>query len=180
MPRRLWCALVLVVFGCRLEAQQPVRSLAPIDSVVLVRTFVPGWPCPRCPPERVTLRSSETDATVLAAFKLKADSLGFYSLPADIMGASFCRVVRSDDLLATLSIYHPDGRWSVRGYHHCRDSSPERTGLLALEALVDSLAVLPRRRPVRELAGRFSTASKRHSPPRRVLVRPDQGFRFAG
>jgi hypothetical protein len=86
-------------------------------------------------------------ATVLEAFRRKADSLRFYSLPADVMGATFCRVVRSDDLLATLRIYHSDGQWSVRGYHHCRDRSPEQAGLLALEALVDSLAAVPKRRP---------------------------------
>jgi len=148
MPPRLWYSLVLVLFGCRrLEAQSPMRPLGPIDSIVLVRTQVPGWPCPKCPAERVTLRRDLIDTTVLAAFRRKADSVGFYALPANVMGASFCRVVRSDDLLATLSIHHRDGLWSVRGYHHCRDRSPEQTGLLALEALVDSLAAFPQRRP---------------------------------
>jgi hypothetical protein len=139
MPKRLWCSFVLVLLGWRLEAQGSMRPRGPIDSVVLVRK--PGWPCPMCPPVHVALRRDVFGATVLAAFKQKADSVGFYALPAGIMGASFCRVVRSDDLMATLSIYHPDGQWSVNGYHHCRDSSPEQRGLFALEKLVDSLAV---------------------------------------
>jgi hypothetical protein len=150
MPRRFLCSLVLALFGSRLEAQSTVRPVGPIDSIVVVRTQVPGWPCPRCPPTRITLRRDLTDGTVLAAFRQKAESLEFYSLPPDVMGASFCRVVRSDALMATLTIYHPDGLWSVRGYHHCRDRSPEQTGLLALEALVDSVAALQRRRPPHE------------------------------
>jgi len=93
------------------------------------------------------LHSSEIGAAALAVFQTKADSIQFYALPANVMGASFCRVVRSDDLMATLTIYHADGHWSVRGYHHCRDVSAQQTALLTLEAMVDSLAALPRRRP---------------------------------
>lgn len=147
MTSRHLYALVLLLFGYPLNAQPATRPRGPIDSVVLVRT--PAWrlPCPTCPPAHIVLRRGASDSTALAAFSRKADSLGFYALPANVMGASFCQVVRSDDLLATLSIYHPDGHWSVRGYHHCRDRSPEQAGLLALESLVDSLAVQPRRPP---------------------------------
>jgi hypothetical protein len=145
MLPRLWCSLVLAAIGCRLSAQSPIQRLGPIDSIVLVRTS--AWPCSTCAPERVTVRREVTDTTALAAFGRKSDSLGFYRLPANVMGASFCRVVKSDALLATLSIHRPDGSWSVRGYHHCRDRSPEQTGLLALEALVDSLAARAPRRP---------------------------------
>jgi hypothetical protein len=147
MPNILSYSLVLATLGFRLEAQAPIRLRGPVDSVVLVRTSVPGWPCPKCPPVHVALRREVNGATVLEAFRRKADSLGFYALPADVMGAGFCRVVRSDDLMATLHIYHSDGQWSVRGYHHCRDRSPEQTGLLVLEALVDSLSAVPQRTP---------------------------------
>ena len=148
MTSLLGYALVLwLLVGYRLHAQQPARPVGPIDSVVLVRTFVPGWPCPNCPPQHVAIRRGDAGGVAgLAAIGAKADSIGFYALPAEIMGASFCRIVRSDDLLATLSIHHPDGRWSVRGYRHCAARSSEQAGLLALEALVDSLVVRPQRR----------------------------------
>lgn len=143
MPSRSWYSFVLTLFAWPLAAQSPVRPRAPIDSVVLIRTPVPGWPCPRCPPPHVVLRRDAIASTKLLAFKHMADSIGFYALPPDVMGARFCRVVRSDDLMATLSIFHADGQWSVRGYHHCTDQSREQSGLLALETLVDSLAKLP-------------------------------------
>ena len=145
MVGRLSYSLVLGLFAARLNAQLPNRTHVRIDSVVLVRTPVPGWPCPTCPPARVVLRRDAIDSTTLAAIKQKADSIGFYDLPPNVMGASFCPVVRSDALMATLSIYHPDGRWSVRGYHHCTDRSPQQVGLLALEAMVDGIAGVPRR-----------------------------------
>jgi len=146
MQSRLCGSFVLALFAGPLSAQSPIQSLGPIDSIALVRK--PVWPCPTCAPERVTLRRGSTDTTALAAFERKADSLGFYRLPANVMGASFCRVVSSDAPLATLSMYHRDGRWSVSGYHHCIDRSPEQAGLLTLEALVDSLDAAARRRPL--------------------------------
>jgi len=143
MTKLLGYALVLsLLVGSRLHAQLPARPVGPIDSVVLVRTPVPGWPCPNCPPQRVAIRRGDgLGAASLAQIRAKADSIGFYTLPADVMGASFCRIVRSDGLLATLSIYHPDGRWSVGGYRQYSARSSEQSGLLALEALVDSLVV---------------------------------------
>jgi hypothetical protein len=140
--------VLCLLVGSRLHAQPPARPVGPIDSVVLVRTSVPGWPCLNCPPERVAIRRGDRVSTAsLAQIRAKADSIGFYTLPADVMGASFCRIVRSDGLLATLSIYHADGRWSVGGYRHCSAPSSEQAGLLAMEALVDSLVIRPQRRP---------------------------------
>ena len=110
---------------------------------MLVRTCS-GLAVGGCPPP-VTLRRNTIGTTALAAFKRKADSVGFYALPAEVMGASFCRGFRSDAVIARLSIYHTDGSWSVRGYKHC-PASPQKLGLLAMESMVDSLAALPRRR----------------------------------
>jgi hypothetical protein len=138
MLPRLRLSLLLALFGIQAGAQSPAPRAGPIDSVVLVR--IPAWPCSTCAPERVTLGRNVTDTVKLAAFGREADSLGFYRFPTDFAGSSFCRVVRSDALMATLSIYHRDGWWSVRGYHGCRDRSPEQAGLLVLEAMVDSLA----------------------------------------
>ena len=140
--------LALLLFTSPLAAQSAGKPRTPIDSVVLIRTPVPGWACPRCPPSHVVLRRDALPAKTLLRFGRKADRVGFYMLPADVMGAPFCRVVRSDDLMATLSIFHADGQWSVRGYHHCAQRSREQSGLLALEALVDSLVGPPPGRPV--------------------------------
>ena len=96
MTSRLSYSLGLALCAGRLNAQLPKRVHTSIDSVVLVRTAVPGWPCPTCPPTRVVLRRDAIDSTTLAAFKQKADSIGFDDLPANVMGVSFCRVVRSD------------------------------------------------------------------------------------
>jgi len=146
MTPRVWCLFVLALFAGRLGAQPAPQSLGPVDSIALVRK--PMWWCRKgpCPPERVTLRRGAIDTSVLASFERKAVSLGFYGLPAMVWGASFCRVIMSDAEMTTLSIYHREGQWSVRGYHHCSDRSPELTGLFTLELLVDSLGGTPRRR----------------------------------
>ena len=136
--------LVLVLLGRGLDAQPPTRPVGPVDSIVLVRTFVPGWPCPECPPQHVAVRRGAAAEGRLAQVALKADSIGFYALPADLLGKSICRTVMSDALMATIAIYHTDGWWSVRGYRHCAERGPVQRALIAIEALVDSIHAAPR------------------------------------
>ena len=145
-------ALVLPAFGAGAQAPSPS---GPADSVVLTRY---GDQCSprldRCDFPAVVLRRTELPAGTLDTVVARAAAAGFYSLPRDVPGnVDWCQIVLSDGLMSTLSIHHRRAEWSVRGYHYClgdRSSShetpepPERKRLVALEALVDSIARLRR------------------------------------
>ena len=98
----------------------------------------------------VVLRRTQLPAGVLEMIATRARAAGFYSLPANILGkVDWCQVAMSDSRMSVLAIYHADGFWSVRGYHHCLGGinythgsppPPEKQKLVALEALVDSVA----------------------------------------
>ena len=126
---------------------------AVVDSVVLTRKVDLCISSP-CPTTVVTLRRGQVSNRSLELIDARAAAAGFYDMPRDLPGsARFCHFAISDALMATLAIYRRDREWSVRGYHHCLGDStwtelspspPEKTRLVALEALVDSIAGTPR------------------------------------
>lgn len=130
--------------------QQQVPTAAP-DSVVVTRED------PFCAPDlkpctlpTVVLRRAELPAGTLESIAARALAAGVYQLSTEgLRHVAWCQTVWSDARTATFAIHHGNRAWSVTGYHHCagaRNSTdaseppPERQRLMALEALVDSVA----------------------------------------
>ena len=118
-----------------------------LDSVVLERTET--LCIGECRPiADVILRRRDVPAWMLDTIEKRAQIAGFYEMPADLRDVPWCQVNLTDQLMATLTIYRPDGRATIQGYHHCSGrladttnvTPPEKQRLLNLEALIDSVA----------------------------------------
>jgi len=147
------------VFGLSLSlaTMSSAQESAPVDSIVLKRKHDL---CGGCTPfADIILRRRNVPSWMLDTIDARARSAGVYQLPADILGkVTWCRVAVSDNVMASLSIYHANSVASVRGYRHClgADSKAisdravpiEKQRLLEVEALIDSVAIR---------TGRFAT-----------------------
>lgn len=153
----LRCHLLVAgyLFGAALVAGAQQMPTAVPDSVVLTRED------PFCAPDlkpctlpTVVLRRAELPAGTLDSVAARALAAGFYQLPTEgLRHVAWCETMWSDARMATFTIHHGDRAWSVTGYHSCagaRNSTdaseppPERQRLIAIEALVDSVARLRR------------------------------------
>lgn len=154
LPSHLVVAGYLSGAALAAGAQQRVPTGAP-DSVVVTREDQFCAPDLKpCSLPTVVLRRAELPAGTLDSIAAHALAAGVYQLSTEgLRHVPWCQTVWSDARMATFTIHHGDRAWSVTGYHSCagaRNSTdaseppPERQRLIALEALVDSVARLRR------------------------------------
>lgn len=145
--------LSLIAAPASAVAQSGGEPAGVVDSVVVTRK---SDMCGQrvCPTLRVSLRRSEFPGGELDTLASKARADGLYRLPPSVLGkTSWCYFAISDNIMASIAIYHREGSWTTRGYRHClgpkgiRTDAPietpvEKRRLVQLEASIDSLAAI--------------------------------------